>query len=73
MRNLEQNLSTKPKMKPCPFCGSNDIMFYRDYEIYWEGLSKIHCNNCKMTVTGEWDLENDAIEEWNKRANPSLE
>lgn len=26
-----------------------------------------------MEEIEEWDLENDAIEEWNKRANPSLE
>lgn len=51
------------EMKPCPFCGSEDIRFIGVSCFY------VSCNNCFAT-TGKVDNSRKvAAEQWNRRSN----
>ena len=59
----------KNELKPCPFCGSDDI----DYGIMsgtMKGFDYIQCQNCGAEVRS---INNgkyiEAIEAWNRRAD----
>ena len=63
------------KLKPCPFCGHEDIILYRD-EVALSAIDAYQyiaeCMNCNTIVYGELcDTETDArksvIEFWNSR------
>jgi len=52
------------KLKPCPFCGSEDI-HVMGVKSYW-----IVCRNCYAegpVPISFWKFKKDAIEAWNKR------
>lgn len=64
------------KVKPCPFCGSTDRVFY-DVALEREGvlLGLIGCNGCHLTIKHRFDVscgkknaEISLIETWNKRS-----
>lgn len=61
-------MSENTELKPCPFCGSNDI--YARVGIY---IGKIHesvtiiCCECEANIWGA--TEEKAIEAWNRRAH----
>ena len=57
-------------LKPCPFCGSDDIRIYENTYEEWEDFS-IQCNECGLetfanTGTMPPRLE-ELIEKWNRR------
>lgn len=59
----------KNELKPCPFCGSDDI----DYGIMsgtMKGFDYIQCQNCGAEIRS---INNgkyiEAIEAWNRRAD----
>jgi Lar family restriction alleviation protein len=57
------------KMLPCPFCGSDDIMSFRDDESYtW----RIHCRGCGADH-GSNAGEKVAIVKWNARMPERVE
>ena len=70
------------ELKPCPFCGSDDIYLTFRQE-HWFGTKEplIFCNSCKAEVSVEddspyTDIEKDyeyrrekVAEAWNRRAN----
>ena len=56
------------KLKPCPFCGSDDVkhykvLCYRPPCRQWG----IECNNCKATYNKYFDTEIESINAWNRR------
>ena len=69
-------------LKPCPFCGSEDIYeTYSQEYAYGTKNPEIFCNTCKVIFSIEdtspyMDVEKDfkyrkekTIEAWNRRAN----
>lgn len=57
------------KLKPCPFCDGDDIEFIPADIIAGTQYWRIFCYGCGCTQT-PISSKNEAIEEWNKRANP---
>ena len=63
------------KIKPCPFCGSHDVVSGRmiNPTVWWdsgmrgEDCGFVMCLTCGACVKGEY--EEEAIEAWNRRAN----
>lgn len=57
LKKLNKKPKQNPELKPCPFCGGNNIIFV-------EPLSVIYCNECGAemdTNLGDWNtrvLEN---------------
>ena len=50
------------KLKPCPFCGSDDIELSTGLAEYWA-----FCHDCTATTSMERTQE-EAIQVWNTRA-----
>ena len=51
------------KLKPCPFCGSEDVaMLNPEYDLFW-----CQCNDC-IAETNVGDTDDEALDKWNKRA-----
>ena len=59
----ECNMS-KLDLKPCPFCGSDDVHMLGDDE---DGVFHVMCKNCRAE-TDYFDTEDDAANAWNRRA-----
>ncbi|WP_431768955.1 Lar family restriction alleviation protein [Xenorhabdus khoisanae] len=64
------------KIKPCPFCGSNDLCpDYEDRGLSIEYSSWIVCGKCSSNgPCSKWEnsyteAESAAIQAWNQRAN----
>ena len=67
----------KNKLKPCPFCGSNDIELQSDFDKTKDPrkncmTARVKCCNCFATSDTKdscgGETEQDAIDAWNKRA-----
>ena len=54
------------QLKPCPFCGGTAIVDMDEY-CFWDWHA--WCFNCGCDI-GHYATEEEAIEEWNKRAEP---
>lgn len=50
------------KLKPCPFCGSEDVSCGRFEDIYY-----VECWDCSASVETYSGIE-DAVKKWNRRA-----
>ena len=50
------------KMKPCPFCGSEDVAFTCLEDVYY-----VECWGCSAKVETYNGIE-DAVKKWNRRA-----
>ena len=71
----------KDKLKPCPFCGNEDLeiqVLELKKDLFVDGnwcIVDIRCNNCKTLKSrkvlgiSEEDCIKDAIRLWNRRAN----
>ena len=62
-------------LKPCPFCGSNDIATEEEYSSdtgYSFGGHIVICNDCEMQ-TKHYETQEEAVKAWNKRATGQLE
>jgi len=60
----------KPELKPCPFCGSDNIVVEKETEWCSGDSWAIGCdgNNCMMEVFAHhFESEKLAIEIWNTR------
>lgn len=55
------------KLKPCPFCGG-EAKFFEDkgYQIF-----SVTCTECDAGTNG-YGIEQDAIEAWNRRVQPTF-
>ena len=59
---------TEPELKPCPFCGSNHILFREQVGAY-----EIYCQDCDANV-GITNTFEEAVAAWNRRnAKPEPE
>ena len=59
------------KLKPCPFCGSDDVHFriYRN-EKYEEIGAQIECYDCLMIFVQAEAINRDELAQaWNRRVN----
>lgn len=58
------------KLKPCPFCGSNDIHygFVLVWDLTYTKRHYVECGNCGAN-TDEFKNEECAIEAWNRRVD----
>lgn len=56
------------KLKPCPFCGSDDITLWRNL---FFGIVGGRCNACGSDSgnKGYGQTKQDAADAWNKRAS----
>ena len=63
------------KMKPCPFCGSEDISIETESDVMGK-IARAHCEICGATASGigvmsrpdsDADLHPTAIAAWNRR------
>ena len=52
----------KQKLKPCPFCGSDNVELHRNIEY-------VLCTKCGARGTPFDGHPADAVESWNRRAN----
>lgn len=50
------------KLKPCPFCGGNNLSV-EGITFYW-----VECIDCNASISGH-ETEEQAIEAWNRRAS----
>ena len=66
------------KLKPCPFCGSNDVELRSGF--MFNGA--VHCNNCtadvvfdacRLTLTGDNNWQKAVTDGWNKRVSEVAE
>ena len=57
------------KLKPCPFCGGDNIDIIPADIIAGTPYWRIYCYRCGCTQT-PISSKDEAIEEWNKRPNP---
>ncbi len=67
------------KLKPCPFCGDDEIYTFH-YKAEksklgspfsskeWRDCFGVGCNGCGVEQTNSWETEEEATEAWNKRA-----
>ena len=55
---------SRQKLKPCPFCGGEAVILAGFEEHIW-----IFCEECKAEISAH-TTEEEAIEAWNKRAEP---
>ena len=56
-------------LKPCPFCGSNNVAAEEEYSSdcgYSFGGHSVVCNDCE-TQTKHYETQEEAVEAWNKR------
>ena len=51
------------KLKPCPFCGSEDVELKR-----YGKLFGVECNHCYQPSWTYYVYKDKAIEAWNRRA-----
>jgi len=52
-------------LKPCPFCGSENVWIDRKN---WEPYLVLVCGNENCSANGPWDLgQSGAVERWNER------
>lgn len=63
-------------MKPCPFCGSQDVGYSYGKHPDGHDLSFIACDGCgahgpARTYANEWD-DDESAAAWDKRHNASL-
>lgn len=56
------------KLKPCPFCGCEDLFFYPDGDMEGHTIMGNHFDGCFIGTFG-YETEGDAINAWNQRAN----
>ena len=55
------------ELEPCPFCGGEAKLFEdKDYQIY-----SVTCTECDAG-TNAYGIEQDAIDAWNKRIEPTF-
>ena len=58
------------KLKPCPFCGSEDVKLLEEVEIQGVLACFVNCRSCNacgsMFLTSK---KKEAIAAWNRRAN----
>lgn len=57
------------ELKPCPFCGKNDLILHHDISVPSEthGMYSVHCNSCDAS-TKYCDDPMEACMAWNRRA-----
>lgn len=52
-------------MKPCPFCGEEDVLIWRPYGT--AGTIGVRCEACMANTAARYTTEEAAIEAWNMR------
>lgn len=60
------------KLKPCPFCGSNNVAIYDNYKTkFTVHYNCVECLKCGAMVvdTNEKHSLNDVVKAWNRRVN----
>lgn len=56
------------ELKPCPFCGCNEIIGNQYINRDMQDCYAIYCSNCDATIRGY--TESEVIEAWNTRHDP---
>lgn len=60
------------ELKPCPFCGSNNVELVDEFEKRTEHryltYRRVGCNDCGA-LSGRRDNRTECIERWNRRVN----
>ena len=62
----QNNTMSRPKLKPCPFCGSTVVTNLTRAEIRF-----FDCGGCGAKTSFVWANENEAINAWNARTEES--
>ena len=58
----------KNKLKPCPFCGG-EALIYTNTIIKNLPTYSVYCSECYARTYGMYDTKEQAIENWNRRVN----
>lgn len=54
------------ELKPCPFCGGMNL-YYAEGMFY-----AVECADCGGKVVGAYRTEEEAVEAWNRRVQPTF-
>lgn len=60
--DLRKELNAKGELKPCPFCGSENVRDSCDCGYFWVECVDCGCSGPRSFENYEW-----AIEKWNRR------
>ena len=63
----------KTKLKPCPFCGGEDVMTMLCGDGYYVVCYSRNKGKGCGSSTGWHETEQEAIESWNRRTNDEME
>ena len=55
------------KLKSCPFCGSEKILYISEKDYFGIKNVSISCLECHISQTGDCETKEEAIEKWNTR------
>ncbi|MBR0317201.1 MAG: Lar family restriction alleviation protein [Synergistaceae bacterium] len=64
------------KLKPCPFCGNQDIHYYCYSDNNEENFYTVECHECGICIginDKKYKTKSEAIKAWNTRANQNME
>lgn len=65
----EQGVAPEQELKPCPFCGGNDVKVELEEPDNPSGFWWVHCPHCSAAIDVLYRKE-EAIERWNTRSTP---
>ena len=63
-------MASKIELKPCPFCGSDNVEIYSpSINGKWVGYRSPVCNECHASIRGiKFKTKRQAAAAWNRRA-----
>ena len=59
----------KITLKPCPFCGTDDLRLVDNYNGGLRKMYHVECNRCHARSQQSFDSPNGAIQSWNRRVS----
>ena len=61
-------MNKNKKLKPCPFCGSDEVQISYEDTFSYDFRRGVYCSDCCGGMYPFYNSEAEAIEAWNTRA-----